>query len=70
MPFNPVESGSVRPSAVWNEAVREFVRTRRGAPLTAHERVEYQRLCAGYTRAVRDEASAGPPPCATPGGGL
>ncbi|MCX4552792.1 hypothetical protein OG204_02755 [Streptomyces sp. NBC_01387] len=59
MRLNPVEPDSVRPSAVWNEAVREFLRTRHGQALSTHESAEYQRLREGYIRAVRHESGDG-----------
>ncbi|MEV0095530.1 hypothetical protein [Streptomyces sp. NPDC050738] len=49
---------SPRPSAVWNEAIREFLRSRYGRTLSAGESEEYRRLRKGYTAALKAEDSA------------
>jgi len=55
MPPTPTSSGPSRPSSVWNEAIRVFLRSRHGRSLSSVERVEYERLRHGYTEAWKAE---------------
>jgi uncharacterized protein YnzC (UPF0291/DUF896 family) len=57
MPAPPSHPDFPRPSAVWNEAIREFLRSRYGRSLTPAESEEYRRLRKGYTDALKTEIS-------------
>lgn len=56
MPPTPTPPGSASPSAVWNAAIREFLRSRHGRSLSTVERAEYERLRHGFTEAWKAEA--------------
>lgn len=43
---------------MWNEAIREFLRSRYGQSLSPAESEEYRRLRKGYTDALKAEAPA------------
>ncbi|MFD7665622.1 hypothetical protein [Streptomyces sp. NPDC059788] len=53
MPPTPPPSTGTPPAADANEAIRQFVRARRGRSWTAEDRAEYARLLEIWTRAVR-----------------
>jgi hypothetical protein len=58
MPAPPSNPAFPRPSAVWNEAIREFLRSRYGRSLSSEESEEYRRLRKGYTDALKAEIAA------------
>ncbi|MFH8597208.1 MULTISPECIES: hypothetical protein [Streptomyces] len=57
-PTPPLSTGAPPAAADANEAIRQFVRARRGRSWTAEDRAEYARLLEIWTSAV-DRTTAG-----------